>query len=372
MQIIRTTFRICCLLAFRQFLQAAPPSGYVLEWGWNTSTGNAAPAMQVLSNAVAISAGRLHCLALKDDGTVVAWGGNFRGEPTFDNTLLTTGEGGFTDESGFHRTHTNTTKIMTNGIVRINGQVLGNIVAIAAGAGFSVGLRRDGTVTEWGENSVPIGPSNVVAIAAAGSTSLALKRDGTVIQWAAVKWSPDYGQFNEVPGLSNVIAVAIGNTSQGTRNVALKKNGTVASWGSETIYKDATPPAGLSNVVAVAAGGGQTLALRGDGTIIGWGFNKVGQATGVPTTNDPCISAGTEVRINGEILSNIVSIAAGRGYSMALKKDGTIVTWGRMVNDLYPVTVPAGLSNAVAISAGDNFCLAITTNSAVAAKFRQK
>jgi alpha-tubulin suppressor-like RCC1 family protein len=57
---------------------------------------------------------------------------------------------------------------------------------------------------------------------------------------------------------------------------------------------------------------------------------------------------------------------------MALKKDGTIITWGRMVNDLYPVTVPEGLSNVVAIAAGDNFCLVITTNSAIADRYRQK
>ena len=76
--------------------------------------------------------------------------------------------------------------------------------------------------------------------------------------------------------------------------------------------------------------------------------------------------------IDGQVLGNIAAIAAGHGYSMALKQDGTIVTWGRMVNDLYPATVPDGLSNVVAIAAGDNFCLAITTNSAVAEKFRQK
>ncbi len=74
--------------------------------------------------------------------------------------------------------------------------------------------------------------------------------------------------------------------------------------------------------------------------------------------------------IDGQVLSNVTSIAAGHGYSMALKRDGTIVTWGRMVNGLYPATVPVGLSNVVAIAAGDNFCLAITTNSAVAERFR--
>jgi hypothetical protein len=43
-----------------------------------------------------------------------------------------------------------------------------------------------------------------------------------------------------------------------------------------------------------------------------------------------------------------------------------------MVNDLYPATVPAGLSNVVAIAAGESFCLAITTNRSVAERFQAK
>ncbi len=42
-----------------------------------------------------------------------------------------------------------------------------------------------------------------------------------------------------------------------------------------------------------------------------------------------------------------------------------------LVNDLYPATVPAGLSNVVAISAGESFCLAMTTNGEVAEHFRK-
>ncbi len=298
---------------------------------------------------------------------MVQWGGNFRAEATFDNTVLTTGKGG--SDNTFV---TNTTKIMSNGVVYINGKTLSDVISIAAGDGFSLALKKDRTVVTWGENMMPVGLSNVIAVAAASFFSFAVKDDGTVVEWESQKSLPQYGQLLVIPDLSNVVAIAVGETYQGARNFALRSDGTVANWGSEAIYKDATPPAGLSNVVAIAVGDGHTLALKNDGTVIGWGFNKVGQATGVSTVNDPWISAGAQVRINGEILSNIVSIAAGRGYSLALRKNGTVIAWGRMMNDLYPVTVPAGLSNVVAISAGDNFCLAITTNRAVAEKFRYK
>ncbi len=442
MKKIRTTFFVCCLLVFREVLQAVPSQGYVIEWGWNTSAGTAAPAKQVLGDATVISAGRLHCLALKSDGTVVQWGGNFRGEASFDNTVLTTGESGFGNTVEIK----NTTRIVTNGVIRINGQVLSNSVSIAAGDGFSLALKQDGTIVAWGDqerieavptnlvnnagetftidpttglpvhagggeiridpvtglpvrtkddtipNSFKVGLandgtvvtrvedkeptplSNIIAIAAAGFTSVAVKGDGTVLEWESAGSLPQHGQLRVMPGLSNVVAVAVSEGSQNVRPVALKKDGTVANWGGESIYKDATPPAGLSNVVAIAVGSSHTLALKSDGTIVGWGWNKVGEATGTPTTNSPNgldFFAAGQVQIRGQTLSNVVSIAAGHGYSLAVKSDGTMVAWGRMVNDLYPANVPAGLSNVVAIAAGYNFCLAITTNKTIADKFTQ-
>ena len=141
------------------------------------------------------------------------------------------------------------------------------------------------------------------------------------------------------------------------RNLGLKKDGTVVAWGGETIYGDATPPKGLSNVVAVAAGYNHSLALRKDGTVCGWGFNGGGQATGVPTISDTHITNGT-VTLEGEVLSNVVAIAASTEYSLALKRDGTVVGWGRVCPK-----IPSGLTNVIAISAGESFCLAITTNS---------
>src|SRR5204863_429007 len=62
-----------------------------------------------------------------------------------------------------------------------------------------------------------------------------------------------------------------------------------------------TVPAGLNDVVAVAAGGNHSLALRADGTVRAWGSNSFGQAT---------VPAG---------LSNVVAVAAGYNLSLALK-----------------------------------------------------
>jgi alpha-tubulin suppressor-like RCC1 family protein len=45
---------------------------------------------------------------------------------------------------------------------------------------------------------------------------------------------------------------------------------------------------------------------------------------------------------------------------MALNKDSTVVVWGD--NRHHQVDLAAGLSNIVAVAAGQDFCLAIQTN----------
>jgi alpha-tubulin suppressor-like RCC1 family protein len=342
------TLVLLSFLTLGQFLHAAPSAGYVVEWGYDTATGLAKPAKVVLSNATAISVGMFNWLALETNRTVTA-----RGHNLFGQVL-----GYQTPESG-----------PVAGVVAIDGRVLSNVAAIVAGRQFGLALRKDGTLVTWGQNHVPTGLTNAVAIAAAGYTSAAVRTDGTVVEWVSDPSRHQYGELSRAVGVSNAIAVALGQASIAPRKVALLRDGTVTSWGRQSVYRDADPPAGLSNLVAVTASGGHTLALKSDGTVVGWGYNKVGQATGTPTTNSPCISAG-QVRIEGHNLTNIASVAAGEGYSLALTTDGRLIGWGRMVNDLYPVTVPRGLSNVVAIATGWDSCLAITTNSLVAERFQ--
>jgi alpha-tubulin suppressor-like RCC1 family protein len=85
---------------------------------------------------------------------------------------------------------------------------------------------------------------------------------------------------------------------------------------------------GLSNVVAIAAGDSDCLALKSDGTVVGWGQNFAGQAN---------IPAG---------ISGIIAISQGVGHNLALKSDGTVAAWGD--NEAQQCSVPAGLSNVIA------------------------
>jgi alpha-tubulin suppressor-like RCC1 family protein len=78
----------------------------------------------------------------------------------------------------------------------------------------------------------------------------------------------------------------------------------------------------LSDIVSVAVGGyAHTLALKSDGTVWAWGNNDRGQL-GVGDFNNRSLP----VQVLG--LSNIVAIAAGNQHSLALRSDGTVWAWG--------------------------------------------
>jgi alpha-tubulin suppressor-like RCC1 family protein len=117
-----------------------------------------------------------------------------------------------------------------------------------------------------------------------------LSSNGTVTAWG----DDFFGQTNVPTGLSNVVAISAG----GQHSLAVLANGTVQAWGDfdDGLEADVTVPSGLSNVVAVAAGGEASLALRADGTLVAWGNPANPSATNVPsgTFGVKALSAGFE------------------------------------------------------------------------------
>ena len=83
------------------------------------------------------------------------------------------------------------------------------------------------------------------------------------------------------------------------------------------------------------------------GTVVAWGNDSFGQTT---------IPAG---------LSNVVAIAGGYSHSLALRSDGTVAAWG--IQWYGQTTIPAGLSNVVAIAGGAYHSLALRSDGTVAA-----
>ena len=93
----------------------------------------------------------------------------------------------------------------------------------------SLALKSDGTVVVWGLNGKPPAYTNVVAISAGYNQSLLLQADGTVLAW-----TPDGCQPRLPIGLSNVVAISAGGGWQGFLfSVALRADGTLVAWGND-------------------------------------------------------------------------------------------------------------------------------------------
>jgi alpha-tubulin suppressor-like RCC1 family protein len=283
------------------------------------------------SNIVAVAAGGNHSLALKSDGTLLAWG--------LDNTGQL-GDGPV--DIG-----------KSTPVAVLNAT---NVIAIAAGGNHSLALKSDGTVLSWGldslgqlgndsaiaNQSVPVlvnGATSIVAIAAGDNQSLALKSDGTILSWGS-DTSGELGNDSElisqstpvaVSGASNIIAISAG----GAYCLALKSDGTMLSWGSDQkgqLGDDAVSalkamPVSVnpeaSNIIAIAAGDSHSLALKSDGSLLSWGWDGSGQL------GDDTAPADKFMPVAVSTASNIAAIAAGQRYSLALKSDGTMLSWGQ-------------------------------------------
>ena len=320
------TTNLAFLFAFTlyspQIALSAPP-GKVIGWGGNTggqaigipsekppfiASGAVVLHGVPLTNVVTISAGSSDNVAMRSDSTVAVWAGN----------------------------------VAPNKNSNLNDTML-----IAAGVEFSVAVSSNGIVTSWGSNLEGAPPkriTNVVAIAIGEAHSIGLREDGTVVHWGKLG--------SVVNGPSNAIAIAA-CTSATWRDLALTRDGRVVEWG---LTGSAVTDIGLSNIAAIATGGHHSLALNKDGTVFGWGSNAYGEATGIPTSEFPRTSKGI-VTTGGQVLSNVVAIAAGGQFSLALRKDGTVVAWGD--NHWGETNIPSNLTNVVAIAAGPNFALAL-------------
>ena len=175
-------------------------------------------------------------------------------------------------------------------------------------------------------------------------------------------------QLSPPADLDDAVAIAASDTSDNYSSLALRANGEVVGWGLNP-HGEATPPAGLGDVVAIEAGAGFSLALKSDGSVVAWGADDSG-ALDVPADLGPvtAISAGGYDVDRGPGAPRGVC-----GFALALRPNGTVVRWGQDKPDLGCALIdarmdpPAGLDGVIAISAGARQSLALRADGTVVA-----
>jgi len=247
---------------------AIKTDGTLWAWGRNTygqlGQGTSGDARQTTpiqvgtdTHWVAAATGVDHLLALKDDGTLWAWGRN-------NNQCLGQGQGNITQQNSPVRVGTDS-----------------NWKAIAVGDNHCMALKTDGTLYTWGSgsdgrlgqgNNTTLGvPTRVLTatdtwktMAGGGTHSIAIKTDGTVWCWGA----GSYGQ--------------IGDNATSSRNTPTKVTTDYTDW--------------------VACSAGQhSGALRANGSVWCWGYNSAGQigdgTDGTSNNRRLPVQAGTGFRL---------------------------------------------------------------------------
>jgi alpha-tubulin suppressor-like RCC1 family protein len=299
----------------------------------NSDTANPVPSGIGPSGMIAVATGDNYGVGLTSQGEVWTFGNNFYGQ--------------------LGRAANLSTNVPNPVSTRIDG--FNHVTAVSAGHFHTLALRSDGTVWGFGTNI-----SGVL---------------GSAIDVGAVSTTPV-----QIPGLSNVIAIAAGFT----HSLVLRADGKVLAFGAnqygevgKPANSDANPTptvvGGLSGVTAIAAGAFFSLALRGDGTVWGFGLNSLGQ---LGTTTNSGTSTPNPTPLQADVLSGIIAISGHGFHGLALKGGGTgtVFAWGKnqwgqlgkaanLVANPTPtqVTLP-GTTGATGIAAGNQHSLVLRSD----------
>jgi alpha-tubulin suppressor-like RCC1 family protein len=324
-----------------------------------------------------VSSGGYHTAAIKTDGTLWVWGQNDNGQlgnNTVNNiiTPITTFSGGTNwKEVACGRTHT--VAIKTDGTLW------------TWGASFFGGLGNNDSATN---RCTPVttfaGGTNWRQVAAGTNFSAAIKTDGTLWLWGR----NGYGQIanTTTTTVNTPVTTFSGGTNwrqiscAGYHTAAIKTDGTLWTWGggfansgglgiNDTINRltPVTTFAGGTNWKQVASGGDNTAAIKTDGTLWVWG-NSFQGALGNEVTTSVKVLTPVTTFAGG---TNWKQVASGRArYTIAIKTDGTLWTWGSGadgklgVNDISdrstPVTTFAGGTNWKQVASGGAHTVAVT------------
>ena len=241
-----------------------------------------------------LAAGERHTVALLESGSVVAAGDNSNGA--------------------------------------CNVSFWSDVVAVAAGADFTLGLKSDGSVLLAGEVNDSFARTveswqDIISVNARSDTAVALKSDGTVL---VAGGSVPQSELNDWAYISDVFLCRSGAV------VGLKIDGTLAVAGSRS-------DSGLAEIqtwsgVRYAEGDfglhsdGRMLSVSEDYDVSDW-ENILEFAldddfiVGVRTDGTVAVAyrSGGAARLPLTEWTEIVEIAAGDGYAVGLKNDGTAI-----------------------------------------------
>lgn len=357
-----------------------------------------AQGLPPLTGVVSISADWYHSLALKLDGTVVAWGDNYSGESSIPLTLsnaVAVGAGWThslalkSDRAlatliapAHRKAYTGTSVFMvappldpptlayqwlhanqaipdaTKPYLRLTGVGLesGGEYSLVMSNAFGAFTNVNTILTPTDSAPLLIGDLVDRISYNLGSTVLKVNTEGSLpmtFQWRF------FGA--DIAGATNATLTfpRLSTVSQGEYSVVMSNAFGIAESSAASLvvvpvaalhnlsFVAQSPPVQLTNAVELALADGEFLALRRDGSVVSWS-HEASVPYPVPALPTPA-----------------VAISAGENHAVALLSNGLVRAWGDY--SLGQTFVPSNLSNVVQVSCGPEHSLALKRDGGVVA-----
>ena len=332
--------------------------GTLWSWGGNNSgqlglgySGDSPVYVESLPNQVGtdsnwacVAAGGDFSLAVKQDGSLWAWGEN--GDYQLGQTVTT--------PDNMDRDH-------PCQVVEPAGYS-NDWASVAGGANFALALKKDGTLWGWGSNGIgqlgqgtatpgdhlynptQIGSDTWKSIATGSYHSLGVKRNSTLWAWG----SNLYGQLGLGTGATASVPTQVGTgtgwsfaDSFHQSSFALTDSGKLYAWGQnvsgqlglgdqDTRYTPVQVAPGTT-FAAVSTGSAHTLAMTGGGEMRVFGshlYCQLGLGEDAPTSQTSPGNLTTSTK------GSWIDVAAGAYHTLAIRdegnlKGGSLWAWGR-------------------------------------------
>ena len=398
---------------------ALKSDGSVWAWGLNnarqlgdnTTTLRSTPVRVTshvetsgITGIVRIASGRSsgsHSLALRNDGTVWAWGvGNF-GQTGQNHYALATTWPRAVPMAGIATARSIYCGQNSSYVIEHDGKLSMYGIESDGRTGGGNSFDGQGRAVAHSKKIIAYNDINGILNIYSGTYGAALhQKDGNITVIGTAQTTENALGVTHAPGRSSVrlrvgAALPIPNSTNSSKIsvgkdfiLILKTDGTV--WGignngsgqlgngGSKLQLELVKASGLENVVKTQAGLQHSVALKSDGTVWTWGDNTLGQLGDSGTiytdgvTNLAALPRTTPAQVSG--LTGITEISSSHNHVLALKSDNTVWTWG--LNDFGQLghsstsysTAPTqviNFNNVVAVAAGWKHSLAVKSDGTV-------